>query len=185
MPSWLGRITGKDKKGKTPEQQTSVLGRTGNLFIISNYGLWADLPDQQQILQIDEGRAIPITQKRPTDTKQAEPVFFHPTTNTRIIPRNDGSLDIITATPNKEGGGGGDGTAPINIICTKANVTASESVEFNTPVANFTGAINAGGEITAKAGTAASVTVTGHNHAQANDSGGNTEANTAPPTTGS
>lgn len=127
----LVRITGKDKGLATPNQQaSSTLGRVGDYTILNPYGFFCDLPNGAYAKVIDEesNTAIPVTQKRPIDVEQGEPVFYHPVTNTRIIERNDGSLDIET---------GEGGTAPVNIKCTQANVTASESVNIDSPITNL------------------------------------------------
>ncbi|HQT62778.1 phage baseplate assembly protein V [Acidiphilium sp.] len=49
---------------------------------------------------------------------------------------------------------------------------------------NHAGAFNATDEITAKAGTSTSVTLTGHRHTQGNDSHGDTEEDTSAPIAG-
>jgi len=145
MSLW-GRITGKDKRKQFPEQQGSVLGVKSDVMIIFPYGLYADLPRETLIREIAPGIAIPVTVKRPSDSEQGEPVFFHPETNTRIIARNNGDLDIET---------GEGGTAKVNIICTEANITASEGVTvtaplatFDVPLSTFTGNVQIDGTLT-------------------------------------
>lgn len=134
-----GRITGTDKRKKYPDQQAVFLGRVGDYTIASPYGLYADLPADTLLLEVKPGVAIPVTVKRPGDTEQAEPTFFHPITNTRIIARNNGDLDIITD----------DNTAgDVNITCVNANVTASADVSItaggnaNVTAANMTATIS-------------------------------------------
>lgn len=124
-----GRVTGKDKGKQFPEQQGVVLGRIGDFTIIYPYGFYCDLPSDVLFRALGPGVAIPVTVDRPKDGEQGEPVFFHPETNTRIILRNNGDLDIET---------GEGGTAKVNIQCTQANVTASESVTLDTPLATCT-----------------------------------------------
>lgn len=114
-----GRITGKDKRKKYPDQQGVFLGRVGDYAIVSPYGLYGDLPADTLLLEIKPGVAIPVTVKRPSDTAQGEPTFFHPSTNTRIIARNNGDLDVIC-----DYGTAGN----VNVTCVNANVTASEDV---------------------------------------------------------
>jgi len=134
-----GRITGKDKRKQFPEQQGSVLKRKGDYTIISPYGLYADLPSETLTQELEPGRVISVTVKRPEDSEQGEPVFFHPETNTRIIARNNGDLDIET---------GDGGVAKVNILCTQANVTATESVTFDTPLATCTENVQINGNLT-------------------------------------
>lgn len=191
MFSW-GRVTGKDKRLKHSNQQASFLGRLGNYTIAFPYGLYADLPTDTLLKEIAPGVAIPVTVERPDDTEQGEPVFFHPATNTRIIARNNGDLDISTT----------DTGGNVNIETVSANITASTSVVVDSPNTTFTGDVqingklDVDGDITSLANViatlllqGATLTVTGagsidgqdyttHAHTQANDSGGNTEANT-------
>ena len=182
MRSLWARITGKDKGKTFPNQQTSALGRVGNDNIIFPYGLYCDLPDEARVRTLGNGYSIPSTVKRPDDLNRGEPVFFHPETNTRIIARNDGSLDIET--------GGGE-SAPVNIICTQANITAAETnISGN---ATIGGNLSVGGNTTTT-GTATAATVaavssltigglemSNHIHSQGNDSGGSSEVDTGGP----
>lgn len=90
------RITGADKDKAFPDQQASALGRLGDYTIIYPYGLYCNLPDDAWLSIVDKGKAISMTTLRPSDVERGEPVFFHPETNTRIIARNNGDLDIYT-----------------------------------------------------------------------------------------
>lgn len=96
-----GRITGKDAKKQFPQQQASVLGRVGDYVVIFPYGYYADLPEDALLRMIEPGVAISATVGRPDDTGRGEPVFFHPSTNTRVILRNDGNLEINMADQQK------------------------------------------------------------------------------------
>ena len=139
-----GRITGADKKLQRPNQQASFLGRVGNHTIVFPYGLYADLPAEALLKAIDAGAALPVTVERPPDTAQAEPVFFHPATNTRIIARNNGDLDIFT---DDAGGDVNITTVNANVVasenvdiqCIEATVAASTSATIDTPVTTMTG----------------------------------------------
>lgn len=90
------KITGKDKRKQYPDQQASALGRLGDYTIVYPYGMHCDLPSDTLLRVIAPGIAIPVTVKRPSDGAQGEPMFFHPESNTRIIARNNGDLDIFT-----------------------------------------------------------------------------------------
>lgn len=173
MGFWA-KITGADKRKKFPEQAVTMLGKNANGLILFPYGYYADLPDESFLRKIGKRIFLSCTVDRPDDVERGEPVFYHPATNTRIIPRNDGSLDIETGT---------GGTAPVNIKCTQANITASDSVTFDTPTATFTGDLDVNGEVTADA-AGSGVSLNGHKHDQPNDSGGNTEQPTESPTPG-
>ncbi len=112
------RITGADKGDQFPNQQISMMGRIGDFIIIHPYGLYADLPNDVALQGIANGRVIPVTTTRPSDVARGEPVFFHPATNTRIIARANGDLDIDTV----------DASGNVNVNCVDANVNASGDV---------------------------------------------------------
>jgi len=109
-----GRITGADKRKQYPVQQGSTLSRVGDLSIVYPFGFYADAPQDQLYIHIADGVVMPVTVLRPDDSEQGEPVFFHPETNTRIIARNNGDLDILK-------GDGGD----VNIVADTVNIDAS------------------------------------------------------------
>lgn len=169
MAFWA-RVRGKDKGLKRPNQQASALGALGDVNTVSPYGLWADLPDEALLREIGPGIFVSVTEKRPSDTERGEPVFFHPATNTRIIARNNGDLDISTI--SAEGS--------VNIETVQANITASDSVTIDAPETTITG------NLTVQGDTALGATVTSngkdisdtHTHPQANDSDGDTQQDT-------
>lgn len=187
-----GRITGADKGLKVPNQQVSSLGRLGDSAIASPYGLYTDLPVGTLLKEIASNVFVSVTEGRPSDTEQGEPVFFHPDTNTRIIARNNGDLDISTV----------DAGGNVNIETVNANITASTSVTVDTPNTTFTGdvqidgALNVDGDITSLANIIAAFLLQGatlnisgagsidgqdyatHTHAQGNDSDGDTQVDT-------
>lgn len=167
-----GRITGKDKRLKYPDQQASMLGRVGDHTIVFPYGLYCDLPDDVLLKSIADGVAISVTVARPDDAARGEPVFFHPVTGTRVIMRNNGDLDGIV-----------DGN--INATCKTANVTATESVNIDSPLVTMTGDLRVKGNITARFGTGNDVGVGTHKHSQGSDSDGDTQQDTNSPTAGS
>ena len=157
-----GKITGKDEREQQPRQQASFLGRIGDYVVVFPYGLYADLPADTLLKEIAPGVAIPVTVGRPSDTEQGEPALFHPATNTRIIARNNGDLDMITTEAE------GDvniqtvnanitASEAVNIQTVNANITASASATIDTPLTTFTGdvqidgALNVDGDITSLA----------------------------------
>lgn len=121
-----GKVTGKDKRQQMPTQQAVALGRTGDYVIVFPYGMYADLPTDAMLKEIAEGVMVPVTVDRPSDTEQGEPVFFHPKTNTRIIARKNGDLDVISSTKVKV-------TAP------EVEVLAATSVSITSPLTTVTG----------------------------------------------
>lgn len=132
----LAKITGADKKKKYPDQQAEIMGRVGDYIVVFPYGLYCDLPGDALAEEIKHGMLIPITVIRPDDVEQGEPVFYHPVTNTRIIPRNDGSLDIIA-----------NGQA-VNIQCDNANVNADANINLTAPLTTIAGDLTVTGNTT-------------------------------------
>jgi hypothetical protein len=192
MTGLWARIRGADKGLRRPSQPATALGALSDANIASPYGLWADLPDGALLREIGPGVFTSMTETRPTDTEQGEPVFFHPATNTRIVARNNGDLDISTT----------DGSGNVNIDTVTANITASSSVTIDSPQSTFTGAVqidgplNVNGDITGLANVIAGLLVQGatltittggsiggkdyltHTHSQGTDSRGDTQAET-------
>jgi len=89
-----GRITGADRKQQTPNQQVTAFGRAGDYTVVYPYGLYCDAPDAALAIGLKCDAFMALTQKRPADLARGEPCLFHPETNTRIVPRNDGTLTI-------------------------------------------------------------------------------------------
>ncbi len=147
-----GRITGADKGLKVPNQQVSSLGRLGDSAIASPYGLYANLPADTLLKEIASNVFVSVTEERPSDTEQGEPVFFHPATNTRIIARNNGDLDISTVS---------------------ASITASGSVTIDTPIVTLTGDVQIDGALNVNGQDYMT-----HSHAQGNDSDNDSQVNT-------
>lgn len=190
--SLWARITGSDKKKTYPEQQGAALGRAGDFVVLFPYGLYADLPNDTLLRMLGEGAAMGVTVVRPADLAPGEPTLFHPVTNTRIVVRNNGDVDVYTD----------DAGGNVNVTTVNATITASSSVTVDTPQSTFmgnvqiNGALNVNGNITGLANIiatallqGATLTVTGagsingrdfisHTHPQGNDSGGNVEQNT-------
>lgn len=182
-----GKITGADKKLTVQDQQAVALGRVGDYTIVFPYGISTDLPNDAMLRVIAPGIAIPWNIDRPSDGATGETMFFHPSTNTRIIARNNGDLDIIVE--QVEGANGNinitcnqanvTAVDSVNITCDKADITATTSVDITAPLTKITGDLQVTGVTTL--GT--SVSINGkdigetHSHAQGNDSAGNTEAN--------
>ena len=151
-----GKITGKDKGLKYPDQQASFISRVGDHTIIFPYGLYCDLPDDVLLKAIDEGSAISVTVARPSDTATGEPVLFHPVSGSRVIMRNNGDVDMFA---------------------TNVNIDAT--------LVTMTGDLNVVGDITSRFGTGNSVGMESHTHSQGNDSSGDAEQETNQPTAGS
>ena len=145
-----GRITGADKGKALPDQQASILGRLGDYIVIYPYGLYCDLPNNVWLSILGKGKAIPVTSSRPSSAR-GEIVLFHPVTGDKIHLKNDGSIDIIAS-------------STVNITAPTLNINANTNIVGNVAI---TGAVNNNGKDIGDT----------HGHAQANDSGGNTEQN--------
>jgi len=138
--SLWAKITGADKKLTVQDQQGVALGRVGDYTIVFPYGISSDLPNDAMLRVIAPGIAIPWNIDRPSDGARGEPMFFHPSTNTRIIARNNGDLDIIADEV--------DGTVGnVNVTVRQANITATDSIKLTTPEATFTGNLNVDGNL--------------------------------------
>lgn len=121
------KITGKDKGGRIPEQQ-AIINRVGNYVIVYPYGMHCDLPDDALIKLIAKDAAISCCIDRP-ETDQGEIAIFHPVTMSKIIFKNDGSIEM-TATD-------------INATADNFNITANMSITGNI---DFTGQITSNGK---------------------------------------
>lgn len=94
-----GKITGKDARKKTPTQQAAVLNRIGNYVVVYPYGMYCDLPNNVLIKMLSEDSALPCTVSRP-ESEQGEIIIFHPVTGSKIVFKNDGSIDMTAPTIN-------------------------------------------------------------------------------------
>lgn len=166
--SW-GKITGKDKRKAYPEQQGTILGRLGNFIMVFPYGFYCDLPAKawfKRLISKDGNIAIPFTTKRPKDSKQGEPVFFHPETNTRIIKRNNGDVDVII-NDNIKGN--------INIYTVQANIIADELIKLDAPLTRVTQNFEVGGSTSLQAVTSRGKDISDqHTHSGVQTGSGNT-----------
>ena len=142
MNKLWGRITGKDKKLKYAEQQAVFLGRTGDYTIIYPYGVFCDLPADVLLKEVGNGAAIPVTVTRPADTEQGEPVIFHPATNTRIIFRNNGDIDVYSKKINVM-------ATDVNATCDNVNMNVASQIIATVPLMTLNGNLAIIGSITA------------------------------------
>jgi hypothetical protein len=175
MPLGLwGKITGKDERKQQPRQQASFLGRVGDYNLVFPYGLYGDLPANTLLQEIAPGVAIPVTVKRPSDTEQGEPVFFHPATNTRIIARNSGDLDVFSDTAVNV-------TAPLTTFSGDVQIDGALNVDNDiTGLTNIIAtALLQGATLTISGnGSIGGKDYLTHTHTQGNDSNGDTEVDT-------
>lgn len=181
------RITkaGSDDQ-KFATQQMEYLGKVADGLIVFPYGIHGNVPPDALALMFavqgnpDNRAAIAWTPKDRPLLAEGEVAFYHPPTDAFLIWRANGDLEIET---------GNNGTANININCKQANVTASESMNFDTPEATFTGNVTINKDLTVDENTTlgGSVINSGtnisrtHVHAQGQDSDGDTQQNTNGP----
>jgi len=153
---------------QSPSQQMEYLGKVGDGIIVFPYGMHANVPADILALMFaieghpDNRAAIPFnTTKRPK-LAAGEVAFFHPLLPDMIIKLQANGKMLI-----------------------KSGV----SVDVDAPEATFSGNATIVGNLEVTGTTTLGTTVTSngvnigetHVHTQANDSGGNTEANTGVP----
>ena len=154
-----GRVTGKDKRLQFPEQQCSVLGRLGDYTIVYPYGMYCDLPSGVLLMEISPGVVVPVTVVRPSDAEPGEPVFYHPETNTRIIAKANGDLEVRSETkvnvfaPETNLGAGGlaiaRDTDPVEVtIPANTFLVSADNGVLNPSPVTVTGTITDGGDNT-------------------------------------
>lgn len=120
------RITGADKGKRTPNQQAVVLGAPADFSIVNPYGLYCDAPSGTLSVQLKDDALLCVTQTRPQDLARGEPAFFHPATNTRVVARANGDLDVLVG--NGSGNVNVISPAAVNVQCATATLEASDSV---------------------------------------------------------
>ena len=142
-------------------QQMEYLGKTGNGVIVFPYGLHGNVPDDALALMFavqgdpENRAAIAWTpQIRPT-LKAGEVAFYHPPTETQLLFDESGNVTLTTVT-------GGSVT-----------VNAATDVTINAPTLTINGDIVINGTMTNNGKDVGDT----HEHAQGNDSAGNSEQN--------
>ncbi len=138
-------------------QQMTYLGKVADGVMVFPYGFHANAaPDSLALMFAIQGNpdnraAIPWDHKNRPKLVSGEVAFYHPSTDAFIIWRASGDLDIET---------GDGGTKNVNINCKQANVTASESMTLDTPLATLTGDVAVDGSLTVTGSTTFGATVT-------------------------
>jgi len=136
------------------------LGKVADGLIVFPYGIHGNVPADSLALMFsvqgnpDNRAAIAWTPKDRPKLAGSEVAFYHPPTDAFIIWRANGELDIETGT---------GGTKDINIKAASVNITANVNIVGDT---TFTGTVKANGKVIDDT----------HQHAQPNDSAGNSEA---------
>lgn len=175
LSNWLAKITkGGDEELSFPIQQFEMNDRIGDAYITAPYGMHYNLPADQPALNISPDGTIlmgidPIGRIK---VEAGEVVFYHPITKSKIHFKNNHDIDIETE-------------ADLNAVCDNLNATVETKATVTAPESEFIGNVTVTGNLTVTGSTTLSSTVTSngkdisdtHGHAQANDSGGNSEAN--------
>lgn len=203
LSNWLAYITKKGDESKSfPIQQFKMNDRTGDSYICAPYGMHSNLPVDQPALNMSPDGTIlmgidPVGRIK---VEEGEVVFYHPITKSKIHFKNNHDIDVETETDVNVQCKNINANVSENIVAVVAgDINATVTGDINAIV---TGDIVAScANLNATASTKATITapdialignvaITGlftvngknvdenHGHTQANDSGGNTEANT-------
>jgi phage gp45-like len=138
-------------------QQVSYSGKVGDAAVVMPYGLHANLPVDSLALMFavngepDNRAIIGYDAKKRPALEEGEVAFYHPPTDSFIIFRASGDLDIQAGT---------EGGANVNIICTDANITASGDVNVEAANVNIDAGVTnlgVGGLAIARVGDAVAV----------------------------
>lgn len=165
-------------------QQVTYLGKTADCLMVFPYGMHANLP-QEKVLALMfsvqghmEMRAgIGWTPQLRPDLEPGEVAYYHPFTESVIIMRNNGDIDIDTV---KEGGSNN-----LNVNTQNWNITVAETTTLTCPQTDIIGnvAINGTLDVTGNIHSDAevsnsSISLGGHVHSQGTDSAGDTQVDT-------
>lgn len=118
LSNWLAKITkGGDEKLSFPIQQFEMNGRIGDSYIVSPYGVHANLPENQPAINVSPDGTIlmgidPIGRIK---VEAGEVVFYHPITKSKIHFKNNHDIDVETE-------------ADVNIQCKNINASVSEDI---------------------------------------------------------
>lgn len=119
LSNWLAKITKKsDESLSFPIQQFEINGRIGDAYIVSPYGMHANLSEGQPALNLSPDGTIlmgidPVGRIK---VESGEVVFYHPKTKSKIHFKNNKNIDIETETD-------------INIQCKNINANVSENID--------------------------------------------------------
>jgi phage gp45-like len=173
--------------GQFATQTMEYLGKVADGLMVFPYGMHGNVPEDALALMFsiqgspDNRAAIGWTPKDRPTLKGGEVALYHPPTDAFLIWRESGDLDIET---------GSGGTANVNINCKQANITASESVTVDSPLAVFTGNVEIDQNLTVTGDSILSSTVTSngkdisdtHNHGGSPTAPAGPVSNTGVPT---
>lgn len=100
LSNWLAYITKKGSESLSfPIQQFKMNGRVGDAYIVSPYGVHANLPVNQPALNLSPDGTIlmgvdPVGRIK---IEAGEVVFYHPVTKSKTHYKNNGDIDLQTA----------------------------------------------------------------------------------------
>ena len=136
LGNWLAKITKKgNETGSFPIQQFEMNGRIGDAYVVSPYGMHANLPANQPALNMSPDGTIlmgidPIGRIK---VESGEVVFYHPVTKSKTHYKNDGDIDITAPNVNYSGN--------VNIA---GNLTVAGHTTLNTLEVTGLGEFNGG-----------------------------------------
>ncbi|AYN25782.1 phage baseplate protein [Buttiauxella sp. 3AFRM03] len=108
--------------------------------VVGDIGLIGVCDRDTSLIRANLKESVPGSKRK---NSKSDAIYFGGILNqipTQFIEFADGAINITS--PN-----------PVNITCTKANVTAPDGVEMTTPLLKVSGSIQAGGNITDNSGT--------------------------------
>ena len=191
LSNWLAKITKKGSEELSlPIQQFEMNGRVGDAYIVSPYGVHANLPVNQPALNVSPDGTIlmgidPIGRIK---VESGEVVFYHPITKSKIHFKNNHDIDVETeADINAQCKNlNVIASEDINATCDNINVTAATKATVTAPDIALIGNVAITGDLSVSGSTALSATVTSngkdisdsHGHTQGPDSAADTQQNT-------
>ena len=136
-------LAGSDDK-QFPTQQVEYLEKPGDCFMVFPYGMHGNATPDSLVMMFSvygdaaQRAGIPTTPQERPQMAAGEFCLYHPKTQSIIHFRSESGDIDIDVVKNKAGN--------ININTTKANVTASDSVNVTAPNTNITGDVNITGD---------------------------------------
>ena len=166
----FGLVTGKVDNSKSfATQQITYLGKVSDCAMLFPYGLYSHASRDDSLIAFysmggdeDNKLGMPYAPyKRPIDLQEGEVALYHPRSEASVKLRNNGDIEISTgnslagnviincadATINASNDVNIEAGNNVTIECIMANVIASTSMTFDTPLATFTSNVQIDGTL--------------------------------------